>query len=101
MDVIVLKNKMYAKNVTWDLAGVEMSDQEAIQKHLDMGYEPFGAVPHIKRDAKMALANPNGGGVVTDNIIFLRKPNVTLVEVKPDNKKKNEKDEAAQSEQGA
>lgn len=99
MDIIVLKNKMYAKNVTWDLAGVEMSDQESIQKHLDMGYEPFGAVPHIKRDAKMALANPNSGGVVTDNIIFLRKGNVTLVEVKPE-KKKTENNETVESEQG-
>lgn len=90
MDFITIKNKVYAKTVTWDLAGVEMSDQEAVQKYLDDGYEPFGAVPHIKRDNKAMLANPQSGGVITDNLIFMRKGNVSLVEVEP--KKTNKKD---------
>ena len=92
MDVVVIKNKIYAKNVTWDLAGVEMSDQEAVQKYLDEGYEPFGAVPHIKRDNKAMLANPQSGGVVTDNLIFMRKANIQLVEVQPSKAKKEDKE---------
>ena len=90
MDIITIKNKLYAKNVTWDLAAVEMSDQETVQKYLDEGYEPFGAVPHIKRDNKSILTNPQNGGVVTDNLIFMRKGNVQLVEVQA-SKIKNEK----------
>ncbi len=87
MDIITVGKKIYAKNVTWDLAAVEMSDQETVQKYLDEGYEPFGAVPHIKRDNKAILANPQGGGVVTDNLIFMRKGNVQLVEVQATKKK--------------
>ena len=97
MDVIVIKNKIYAKNVTWDLAGVEMSDQAGVQKYLDEGYEPFGAVPHIKRDTSAILANPQSGGVVTDNLIFMRKANVQLVEVQPAKNKKDNKESQDES----
>lgn len=93
MDIITIGKKVYAKNVTWDLAAVEMSDQESVQKYLDEGYEPFGAVPHIKRDSKAMLANPQSGGVVTDNLIFMRKGNAQLVEVEVGKNKKDAKNE--------
>lgn len=82
MDFIVIKDKLFAKMVSWDLAAVEMSDQETIQKYLDGGYEPFSAVPQVKKDTKSILTNTPSNGFVSDTLIFMRKSNTTLSPVK-------------------
>ena len=79
MDIVNVESKTFLKEITWDLVAIEMSDTDGIHKILEEGYEPFSAVPHIKKSQNSILTQSQApGGVITDNLIFFRRGNVKL-----------------------